>query len=110
MNKGTKFISRWEKIVVEDTETPFTCAFEKGQVIKMPIAHRYGNFFYRGRKPNRVFRYVENPNGSRDDIAGVSSKNRSVVALMPHPERAVEKSSGSDDGLVVFTSLKKWLS
>jgi phosphoribosylformylglycinamidine synthase len=54
-----------------------------------------------------IFRYCENPNGSFDSIAGISSGN--VVGLMPHPERAVYKFLGSDDGLKIFLSLRTWL-
>ena len=111
-NKGIKFVSKWVELEVVDTQTPFTCKLKKGERIKMPVAHKFGNYFYheKNEKPNVVFRYVDNPNGSKDDIAGISSERKNVVALMPHPERAVEKSLGGKDGMKIFLSLKEWLS
>lgn len=109
-NSGIKFVSKWVEIEVIDNETPFTCGLKKGEKLKMLVAHKFGNYFYRDEKPNVVFRYVENPNGSKDDIAGICSDRKNVVGLMPHPERAVEKILGSEDGMKIFLSLKKWLS
>ncbi len=106
MNKGTKFICKWLEIKVEDINTPFTCAMEKGEVLKMMIAHKYGNF-YSEKKPNIVFTYSVNPNGSIYDIAGISSPRGNVVGLMPHPERSIY--CGNTAGLKFFLSLKKWL-
>lgn len=108
MNKKGKFISLWTEIIVEDNQTPFTCDMKKGETLKMPIAHKFGNYFYRNKKPKIIFRYKENPNGSLDDIAGISSPNGNIVGLMPHPERAT--GIISQDGLKIFSSLKKWLS
>jgi len=108
MNVNTKFISKWVELEVENTDSPFTCVFKKGERIKLPIAHKFGNYFIeREDKVNVAFRYLENPNGSFDSIAGVLSGN--VLGLMPHPERAVHKFLGSDDGLKIFLSLKTWL-
>jgi phosphoribosylformylglycinamidine synthase len=108
MNANTKFISRWVELEVENIDTPFTCTFKEGEKIKLPIAHKFGNYFpQKGKEPKVIFRYCENPNGSFDSIAGISSGN--VVGLMPHPERAVYKFLGSDDGLKIFLSLRTWL-
>lgn len=109
MNIGTKFICRWVELEVVDNQTPFTCAMQKGERIKMPIAHRFGNYFYENEEPNVVLRYVSNPNGSKDSIAGISNAKKNVVGLMPHPERASFKFLGSEDGMKIFKSLKKWL-
>lgn len=108
MNMKGKFISRWAEIIVEDTDTPFTCDIKKGDILKMPIAHKFGNYFYRNKKPRVIFRYKENPNGSADDIAGISSPKGNIVGMMPHPERATGLIS--QDGLKIFLSIKKWFS
>ena len=78
----------------------------------MPIAHAEGNYFLDDEDIKRVegegqvaFRYVENPNGSRHDIAGVLNASKNVMGMMPHPERASESILGSDDGRRVFESL-----
>lgn len=111
MNKNGKFISRWVFLQVENDQTPFTCYMKKGDIIKLPIAHKFGNFFYRNKNGFiPTFKYIENPNGSMDDIAGISNPARNVVALMPHPERAIRPELGSEDGLKIFLSLKKWFS
>lgn len=109
MNKEGKFISRWVDISVENDQTPFTCELKKGEILRMPIAHKFGNYFYRDKsKIKQVFKYKENPNGSLEDIAGISSTSENVVALMPHPERAM--GLVSSDGRRIFLSLKKWFS
>jgi phosphoribosylformylglycinamidine synthase len=92
-----------------------------GQVLRIPIAHGDGNYYCDEatlaeleRNRQIVFRYTTpegredasaNPNGSLSNIAGVCNRERNVVGLMPHPERAVEAAIGSDDGLVIFRSL-----
>jgi len=111
-NAGLKFISKPVQVRVEITETPFTNACQKGEVLTLPIAHMDGNYFCDEatlaalrREERIVFRYVENPNGSLDDIAGICSPGRNVLGLMPHPERASEALLGSSGGLKVFQSL-----
>ncbi|MBP7867791.1 MAG: phosphoribosylformylglycinamidine synthase subunit PurQ [Acidobacteria bacterium] len=120
-NKGLKFICRPQHIRVETTDTPFTRACESGRVLSVPIAHHDGNYFAddetlaRLKAEDRVvFRYCDadgtvgaasNPNGSADHIAGICNAGRNVVGLMPHPERAVEALTGSDDGRRIFASL-----
>ncbi|MGH7247302.1 MAG: phosphoribosylformylglycinamidine synthase subunit PurQ, partial [Pseudomonadota bacterium] len=100
---------------------PFTCSAQAGQVLKVPIAHMEGNYFcdaatLAGLERNRqiVFRYTTaeghiedsaNPNGSLAAIAGICNRERNVMGLMPHPERAVEAPLGSADGLVIFRSM-----
>lgn len=115
---------------VENTETPFTCAARPGQILEMPIAHMEGNYFSDAatladleRNRQIVFRYVHadgrdagvddfeaNPNGALRAIAGLCNRERNVVGLMPHPERAVESALGSTDGLVIFRSMVEYLS
>ncbi len=122
-NRRLKFLCRFVHVHVENAETPFTAACREGQVLKMPIAHMEGNYFcepetLRELERNRqiVFRYSTpageivddeetNPNGALANIAGLSNRERNVVGLMPHPERASEDLMGSSDGRVIFQSM-----
>jgi phosphoribosylformylglycinamidine synthase len=120
-NAGLRFICRQVHIRVETTDTPFTAAATPGQVLQIPIAHAEGNYFCDDatlaeldRNHQIVFRYTTpdgreeaaaNPNGSLANIAGICNRERNVMGLMPHPERAVETALGSTDGLVIFRSL-----
>jgi phosphoribosylformylglycinamidine synthase I len=120
-NAGLRFICRHVYVRVEQTDTAATCAAQKGQVLKIPIAHNDGNYMcdeatVSELEKNRqvVFRYTTpdgkedaagNPNGSVHNIAGICNRERNVVGLMPHPERAVESALDSADGLVIFNSL-----
>jgi phosphoribosylformylglycinamidine synthase I len=120
-NAGLRFICRPVHVRIEITETPFTGAARLGQVLQMPIAHADGNYYCDAatladleRNHQIVFRYTTadgreeaaaNPNGSFANIAGICSRERNVMGLMPHPERAVEAALGSSDGLVLFRSL-----
>jgi phosphoribosylformylglycinamidine synthase len=111
-NIGLKFISKPVQVRVETADTPFTNACRQGEILTLPIAHLEGNYFcdpetlaaLRGEE-RIVFRYVENPNGSLDNIAGICNPGRNVLGLMPHPERASEALLGSSDGFKVFQSL-----
>ena len=119
-NRGVKFVCAHVNIRVEQTDTPFTCAARKGQVLRIPIAHGEGNYFatpdvLAKLEANRqvIFRYTTaegevtdgaNPNGSAANIAGICNDARNVVGLMPHPERACEPALGSADGLVILAS------
>ncbi|HWQ57144.1 MAG TPA: phosphoribosylformylglycinamidine synthase subunit PurQ [Bryobacteraceae bacterium] len=111
-NRGLKFICREVGLRVETTDSPFTNAAEKGQVLRMPIAHGEGCYFADERTLDELeaedriaFRYVDNPNGSLRDIAGILNRERNVLGMMPHPERATEPLMGSSDGLAIFRSL-----
>jgi len=120
-NKNLKFISKFVNIRVENNLTPFTRLFQKGEVLKIPIAHIEGNYYAEKRvieelKRNNqiVFRYCDeegnlrneaNPNGSREFIAGICNKGRNILGMMPHPERAAEALLGSEDGKVIFQSI-----
>jgi len=120
-NSGLRFICRHVYIRVEQTDTPFTNAASKGQILKMPIAHSDGNWTVDDTtladlEKNRqvIFRYTTpdgsndnagNPNGAMANIAGVCNRERNVAGLMPHPERVVEAALGSADGLVIFRSM-----
>ena len=120
-NKGLRFICRHVHVRVETTSTPFTSAARAGQLLRLPIAHAEGNYFcdpvtLASLKANSqiVFRYcapdgsvgpAANPNGSLDSIAGICNRERNILGMMPHPERAVEAALGSTDGLIVVRSL-----
>ncbi|MGD0427513.1 MAG: phosphoribosylformylglycinamidine synthase subunit PurQ [Candidatus Acidiferrales bacterium] len=124
-NQGLRFLCRQVHVRVEATDTPFTCAATRGQVLEIPVAHMEGNYFCDAatlqeleRNKQIIFHYVRpdgsdagaddreaNPNGSLQAIAGICNRERNVLGLMPHPERAVELGLGSADGLVIFRSL-----
>jgi phosphoribosylformylglycinamidine synthase I len=120
-NSGLRYICRHVHIRVEQTDTPFTSAAQAGQILEIPIAHNDGNYTcdeatLAELEKNRqvIFRYTTpdgsddsagNPNGAVHNIAGVCNRERNVVGLMPHPERAVESALGSNDGLVILRSM-----
>ncbi|MGH9720914.1 MAG: phosphoribosylformylglycinamidine synthase subunit PurQ [Bryobacteraceae bacterium] len=111
-NRGLKFVCRPVRVRVETTESPFTCAASKGQVLNLPVAHGEGCYFADNRTLDELqaedrvaFRYLDNPNGSLRDIAGVLNRGRNVMGMMPHPERAAEPLMGSSDGLAVLRSM-----
>jgi phosphoribosylformylglycinamidine synthase I len=124
-NSGLRFICRHVYMRVENTDSPFTNAASKGQILKIPIAHSDGNYScdeatLAELEKNRqiLFRYTSpdgkddnagNPNGSVANIAGICNRERNVAGLMPHPERAVESALDSMDGLVVFRSMMEAL-
>jgi len=103
-NEGLRFLCVWTDITVEDTDTIATRACEKGQRLRIPINHYEGNYRADGQ-PRVAFRYVDNPNGAWENIAGVSNDAGNVVGLMPHPERASHELLGSADGRFILTSL-----
>jgi phosphoribosylformylglycinamidine synthase len=111
-NAGLKFLCETVEIRVETTSTVLTNEARVGDVLRIPINHFEGNYvcdaatLARLRAEERVVvRYVDNPNGSLDDIAGICNEGRNVVGLMPHPERASDAILGSADGVVLLRSL-----
>ena len=120
-NRDLKFHCEHVWVRTEQTDTPFTERATRNQVLKLPIAHGEGNYFAEPAviealesSGRLVFRYCDangdvtdaaNPNGSRNNIAGICSEARNVVGLMPHPERACEAALGSADGRVMFESV-----
>jgi len=111
-NRGLKFICRELRLGVATTRSPFTGALQQGQVLRVPIAHGEGCYFAEPRTLDEleaedrvVFRYLDNPNGSLRDIAGILNPARNVMGMMPHPERASDPLMGSADGLGVFQSM-----
>ena len=111
-NRGLKFLCKTVELRVETERSPLTCAAHSGSILRVPINHFEGQYTCDDqtlallRSDDRVvLRYVDNPNGSADDIAGICSEGRNVVGLMPHPERASDALLGSADGRVLLRSL-----
>ena len=111
-NRGLKFLCTTTQLRVETTSTVLTSEATVGDLLRIPINHFEGNYtcdpetLAALRAEDRVVvRYVDNPNGSVDDIAGVCNEGRNVVGLMPHPERACHALVGSTDGAVLLRSL-----
>ena len=111
-NAGLKFICRPERLRVATTQSDFTAAYSAGQEIVVPVAHHDGNYTADAATLERLaaedriaFTYLDTPNGSARDIAGILSENRRVLGMMPHPERAVDPAHGGSDGRPLFESL-----
>ncbi len=111
-NRGLKFVSRMVTVRVETNNTPFTGSANEGQLLRLPVAHGEGCYFADPRtldaleaEDRVVVRYMDNPNGSLRDIAGICNERRNVMGLMPHPERASDALVGSADGRVILQSL-----
>jgi len=120
-NRDLKFVCGHTNIRVERLDTPFTSACSAGQVISVPIAHGEGNYFCDQRTLDEleregrvIFRYCDangsvtdesNPNGSLNNIAGICNRERNVLGMMPHPERASESLLGSKDGRIILLSM-----
>ena len=124
-NSSLRFVCKNIHIRVERNDLPFTYACQTGEVLKIPVAHKDGNYYI---PPDRLgkleqdrqvaFRYTTsigeitddaNPNGSLANIAGVCNAEGNVLGLMPHPERASEEELGSRDGRKIFESLVNYL-
>lgn len=117
-NIRLKFISKPVFLKVENADTSFTKGYSKGQIVQFPIAHHDGNYYADDDSLKRLeeegqvaFRYadeqgevseVSNPNGSRHNIAGIFSKNKNVLGMMPHPERYADPLNGGMDGKALF--------
>ncbi|MDR2099545.1 MAG: phosphoribosylformylglycinamidine synthase subunit PurQ [Campylobacteraceae bacterium] len=111
-NKNVHFISKYQHLKVTNNDNMFLRHFKVGDILNVPIAHGEGNYFIDDKglseleKNNQILlTYCDkngsesNPNGSIRSIAGICNKNRNIFGLMPHPERAIEKLLGSDDGV-----------
>ena len=116
INKKVKFLSQDVTIEVSTNDSIFTKKLLENQKLKMPIAHKQGNFIADQKTLQQLqdedriaFRYVKNhkgnPNGSIDRVAGILNSGRNVLGMMPHPERASESILGSDDGINIFKSM-----
>jgi len=123
-NSRLSFVSRPVALRVEQTDTAFTNAYQKGDVLRMPVAHGDGRFAAADRTLKEleatgrvVVRYVgldggpldTTINGSLNDIAGITNAEGNVVGLMPHPDRAADPAIGNTDGLGFFTSMNSWV-
>jgi phosphoribosylformylglycinamidine synthase len=115
-NASLKFVCCKVTLKVESNDSDFTRLCKKGQELRVIVAHGDGNYFasndaVKDMEDNGqiAFRYLDNPNGSLGDIAGVFNKQRNVLGMMPHPEDAVEPLHGSLDGRVLFDSVVKAL-
>jgi phosphoribosylformylglycinamidine synthase I len=121
-NQGLRFVCRHVYLRVENNQTPFTRDYAPGEVLRVPVAHGEGRFLCDDATHARlvaerriVFRYCEpdgrvtpdaNPNGSRDNIAGIAGgPDNNILGMMPHPERAAHAALGSEDGRRLLASL-----
>jgi phosphoribosylformylglycinamidine synthase subunit PurQ / glutaminase len=111
-NQDLKFICKEVTLRTETTNSPFTSKLHKGQLLHLPIAHGEGRYFADRRTLDELeaedrvaFRYVGNPNGSVRDIAGILNRERNVMGMMPHPERACDPLMGSTEGLGILESM-----
>lgn len=111
-NAGLKFICATVELTVESTNSVLTSDMAPGRILSVPINHFEGNYTCSPetlawlRDEDRVvLRYVDNPNGSVDSIAGICNEGGNVVGLMPHPERACDPLSGSYDGAALLRCL-----
>jgi len=120
-NQHLRFIGRDIFVRTEELDTPFTSELQRGQILRVPIAHGEGNYFADDalldeleRNRQVIFRYCDaegrltapaNPNGSARSIAGICNSTRNVLGMMPHPERCSEELLGNADGLGVFKSI-----
>jgi phosphoribosylformylglycinamidine synthase len=125
-NRSLRFICRDAHLKVEDNQTIFTCGYERGQTLRVPVAHHDGNYTADAETLDRLegegriaFRYCDpagnladaaNFNGSARAIAGILNETRTVLGLMPHPENATDPLLGSTDGIAFFTGLAGALS
>jgi phosphoribosylformylglycinamidine synthase I len=111
-NEDLKFVCETVSLKVENNKSIFTGNYDIKQNIDIPVAHGEGNYFCDNDtltnliSNNQIlFRYNDNPNGSLDNIAGIQNKNRNVLGMMPHPERASDGVLGLNDGVKLFQSV-----
>jgi phosphoribosylformylglycinamidine synthase len=116
-NERLTFVSKPVACIVEQTDTALTCAVRQGARVALPVAHGDGRYVADSSTLTElesegrvVLRYAggANPNGSLNDIAGISNAARNVVGIMPHPERAIEPLLGNSDGAGFFESIMRW--
>jgi len=111
-NKGLKYICKDTELLIENNNTVFTHGYQKQQKVTLPIAHHDGNYFadndtlsFLYDNNSVAFTYLKNPNGSINNIAGILSKNKRVLGMMPHPERLNDTQLGGTDGALIFGAL-----
>lgn len=112
-NTGQRFIDQWCPLKLQNTNGHWGRAFAAGAAISLPIAHGEGRFYAPAEELKKIedrgqvwWRYAENPNGSLNDIAGVTNREGNVAALMPHPERALFDWMRGTDGVEFFAALR----
>lgn len=126
-NASLKFICKFTNLRVDNTDSPFTRKYARGQVLRIPVAHNEGNYFTDDETLKKledqgrvVLRYCndagetgdtrdKNPNGARNGIAGIVSENRRVLGMMPHPENAIDILHGGADGKALFDGIVEGL-
>jgi phosphoribosylformylglycinamidine synthase len=113
-NTNLKFVCRDVRMTVEQTDSPFTNKFGAGEEVTIPVAHHDGNYFADEDTLDALedndqvaFRYAadDNPNGAQRNIAGIFNRRKTVLGMMPHPERVIGEELGGTDGAKVFESL-----
>ena len=111
-NAGIRFVCQTVELTVENASSRFTSAYDKGETIRIPVAHHDGNYFADAETLDRIegegqvaFRYNQDINGSARNIAGVLNAQGNVLGMMPHPERMVEPQHGGTDGARMFEAL-----
>lgn len=120
-NVHLEYRCQWTHLRVERDDVPFTCASSRGDILRIPISHGEGNYYAHAdvldemeKKSQVVFRYAspvgdvtlgDNPNGSLNNIAGITNARGNVLGMMPHPERCFEPLLGGSDGATLFRSL-----
>lgn len=125
-NDGLKFVCKYVNIKTANNALPFTNGLKNGQILQIPIAHNEGNYYADVETLNEmknnnqiVFNYCDeegalskeaNPNGSLENIAGITNKEGNVLGMMPHPERAMQPELGSADGQLILKSIINYLS
>ena len=110
-NSGLKYVCKPISLTVANGQTRFTAGYGEQRQAVMTVGNGEGNYFADEETLDRlegegqvVFRYLDNPNGSSRDIAGIVNKRGNVIGLMPHPDRAFEAELGSADGAILFQS------
>ncbi len=111
-NAALNFVSRLVSLRVENAQSLFTCGYDAGEIVQVPVAHHDGNYQADARTLDRLegegrvaFRYAEAVNGSARGIAGILNDSGNVLGMMPHPERAIEAAHGNTDGRRLFEGL-----
>lgn len=124
-NTSLRFVCKDVYLKTINNNTPFTTLIDSSKVLRIPIAHFEGNFFVDDKTLKEledneqiVFKYCEpdgtitqasNPNGSLENIAGITNKRKNVLGLMPHPERYCDPTLGGSDGQLIFQSIEYYL-
>ena len=125
-NRDLRFICKDVHLRVEGSDSPFTAKYSVGEIIRIPVAHADGNYFadddtlkaledngavaFRYCTPDGDVTEAGNPNGSRNNIAGIFNAERTVLGMMPHPERLADPTLGGSDGRYLFDALVETLS